>query len=113
MGILVAFALFGGLIYLFASRKSRRDDAVEKRVRMLISAGQAYATFNDLYFDAALSYAIAKGAKAAEQDAASTTMLVDGRTYFVVFMRERGNGTAISVRGTDSVERELSSFTSR
>jgi hypothetical protein len=113
MGVIIAFALFGGLIYLFASRKSRRDDAVELRVRRMVSGGVSNATFHDLYFEAAKAYAIAKGATAADRDAASATMLVDGRTYFVVFMRERGSGTTISVRDAASVERELLSFASR
>jgi hypothetical protein len=112
MGLVIAFVVFGGVIYLFASRKSRRDEAVEERVRRMVSGGVSNATFHDLYFDAARAYAIAKGATAAERDAASATMLVDGRPYFVVFMRERGSSTAISICYAESVERELLSFAS-
>jgi hypothetical protein len=113
MAIVIVFVLFGGLIYLFASRKGRRDDAVERRVKRMVSAGVSDATFHDLYFEAARAYAISKGATAAERDAASATMLIDGRTYFVVFMRDGRSNTAISVKDTESVERELLSFASR
>ena len=102
MTIVFAFIIFGVAIYLYASRKSRRDDAVEIRVKRMVSAQKDSATFNDLYFEAAWSYAIAKGAKASDKDAASTTMLVNGRPYFVVFMREFSGGTTISVRKNSS-----------
>jgi hypothetical protein len=104
-------ALAGYGIYIFASRKSRRDDAVEDRVKRMISAGKDYAVFSDLYFEAARSYAIAKGANAPEQDAASARVIVNGRSYFVVFVRAAGGGgTAISVKDSRTVERELESF---
>lgn len=89
--------LAGYAIYLFASRKSRRDDAVEERVKKMVSVGQTYAEFSDLYFEAARSYAIAKGAIAPEPDAASAMMIVNHRTCFVVFMRRAAGGTTITV----------------
>lgn len=98
-------ALAAYVIYIFASRKSRRNGAVEDRVRKMISAGKQYTTFGDLYFEAARSYAIAKGANAPDKDAASTKMIVNGRTYFVVFMRDHGGGTVISARESHFVER--------
>ena len=79
-------ALLGYGIYIFASRISRRDDAVESRVKKMVSAGRGSASFSDLYFEAARSYAIEKGAKAPEPNAASANILVDGRKYFVVFL---------------------------
>jgi hypothetical protein len=103
-------ALAGYAIYIFASRRSRRDDAVEDRVKRMILAQKDYAVFSDLYFEAARSYAIAKGASAPEQDAASATMIVDGCSYFVVFVRAVGGGTAISVRDSRTVEREIESI---
>lgn len=87
----------GGLIYFFSTAKQRRNDAVEVRVERMIEGGRTLVTFSDLYFDAAKSYAISKGAHAPDQDVASTRMLVKGRVYFVVFMREIGQGTTISV----------------
>ncbi|WP_326894471.1 hypothetical protein U8P73_35900 (plasmid) [Rhizobium beringeri] len=104
------FVLAGYAIYIFASRKSRRDDAVENRVKKMVAAGQNIAVFTDLYFEAARSYAIAKGARAADQDGASATMVIGGRPYFVVFSRAAGGGTAISTTDSLSVEKELDSF---
>ncbi|KAB2784578.1 hypothetical protein F9K97_16515 [Brucella anthropi] len=77
-------ALAGCAIYFYASRKSRRDEAVETRVKKMVSAGKDYAVFSDLYFEAARSYAIAKGAQAADHEAASATVLVDSTPYFAV-----------------------------
>lgn len=107
MAIFLAFVAFGVAIYFYASRKSRRDDAVEARVKKMVAARKDYATFNDLYFEAARSYAIAKGALSPERDAASATMLVNGRSYFVVFMKETGGGTTISISDTKTIENEL------
>lgn len=103
-----AWLIFAGyVIYVFASKKSRRDDAVEDRVKRMISAGREYAVFSDLYFDAARSYAMAKGAKAPEQDAASATIIVNSRSYFVTFMKDSGGGTVISARDKCAVENEI------
>jgi len=100
-------ALAGYGIYIFASRRSRRNDAVESRVSKMVSAGKNYAIFSDLYFEAAKSYAIEKGAKAADQMSASARILVDGRTYFVVFTKAANGGTMISVEDVEAVKRRV------
>ena len=100
-------ALLGYGIYIFASRTSRRNDAVESRVKKMVSAGKGSAAFSDLYFEAARSYAIEKGAKAPEPNAASAHILVDGRNYFVVFSRATSGGTMISVEESDAVRRRV------
>jgi hypothetical protein len=100
-------ALVGLGIYLVASRKSRRSDAIESRVKKMVSAGKDYAVFADLYFEAARSYAIAKGAKAADENAASAHIVVDGRTYFVVFTRAASGGTIFGVEEADSVRKRI------
>jgi len=81
-------ALAGIGIYWYASRKSRRDEAVEKRVRRVVLARQNHVTFPDLYFEAARAHAIAKGGgTGGEEDSASVTMVIEGTPYFVVFTR--------------------------
>lgn len=100
-------AVVGFGIYLVASQKSRRSDAIESRVKKMVSVGQDYAVFADLYFEAARSYAIAKGAKAADENAASAHIVVDGRTYFVVFTRAASGGTIFGVEEADSVRRRI------
>lgn len=99
--------LLGYLIYIFSSRKSRRDGAVEARVKKLIQENRSHGVFADLHFEAARSYAMAKGAQSPEQDAASTTIIVNGRSYFVTFMMDVGGGTAISARDSRAVEIEI------
>lgn len=100
-------ALLGYGIYIFASRTSRRNDAVESRVKKMVSAGKGSASFSDLYFEAARSYAIEKGAKAPEPNAASAHILVDGRKYFVVFSRAASGGTRISVEESEAVRHRI------
>lgn len=100
-------ALLGYGIYIFASRTSRRNDAVESRVKKMVAAGRGSASFSDLYFEAARSYAIEKGAKAPEPNAASAHILVDGRKYFVVFSRAASGGTMISVEDADVVKHRI------
>lgn len=99
--------LVGGLIYFFASHKSRRADAVESRIKRMVAAGKTQAVSSDLFFEAALSYAVSKGAKTAEKDAASTYFVVEGTTYFVVFTRAASGGTMISVRKLTDVRDEM------
>lgn len=99
-------ALAGYAIYVFSSRKSRRDEAVESRVKKLIAAGRGYSTFSDLYFDAARKYAEDKGGTS-EHDYASVRMLVSDRLYSVSFMNDGGGGTNISVMDWRDVENEI------
>lgn len=99
--------LVGYLIYFFASRDSRRDRAVETRVKRMVSQRMEYAEFPDLYYDAAKSYAIAKGHRGSEEGSSSTTMLVNNRSYFVIFIRQNGNGTSISARESRIVQAEI------
>jgi hypothetical protein len=73
----------------------------------MVSAGRGSASFSDLYFEAARSYAIEKGARAPEHNAASAHILVDGHKYFVVFSRASSGGTVISVEESDAVRRRI------
>ena len=100
-------ALVGIGIYLFASRKSRRSEAVESRIKQLISTGKDHAVFEDLYFEAAHSYAVDRGAKAPEKNAASTHVVVDGCNYFVVFSRSVSGGTTIGIEEADAVRKRF------
>lgn len=113
MATVLLLLLVAVIVWFFASARTRRDDAVERRVERMVVGRQNLATFSDLYFEAARAYAISKGARAPEHDAASATMLVGGTTYFVVFMRDSGGGTTISVEDAAAVEREIMSFSSR
>ena len=91
------FVVVIAAVYFFASSKSRRDAAIETRVKKMLAAGVDYATFSDLYYEAAKSYAVAKGAQAADDQSASAKVVVNGSVYFVVFIRERDGGTTITV----------------
>jgi hypothetical protein len=102
-------------IYWYASRKSRRSEAVEERVGRMVRARQSHATFPDLYFEAARAYAIEKGGgTGGEQDSASVTMLVERMPYFVVFIRDLpGGGTMISVTSHDRIRDDMERFAAR
>lgn len=101
------FVLAGYCIYIFASRKTRRDNAVESRVKKVISSSGDSLDFNDLYYESAKSYAISKGATAADNESASTKIIVNGMTYFAIFIRNSGGGTSIVVRDAKAVDKEL------
>jgi tetratricopeptide (TPR) repeat protein len=103
--VLLAYAGFG--IYFVASHKSRRRQAVESRVKKMVSSGKESAVFADLFFESARSYAIENGANAPEKNAASTQIIVDGRSYFVVFSRATTGGTAITVEDAATVKRRV------
>jgi len=99
--------LLGIAIYMIASRKSRRADEIEGRVKRMIRAGQDYAHFPELYYEAARGYAVEKGATSADQDGASATIVVEGRAYFVVFSRGVDGGTSIGWEDKRSVEDKI------
>ena len=99
--------LVGYAIYVYASRESRRNRAIETRVQRMVLAGQDFAVFNELYFEAAPSYAIAKGSTVSDHEGASARMIVGHRTYSVAFVRDPRGGTAISIRDASGIDREL------
>lgn len=108
MGFLIVILIVGGVVYFFASAKSRRDTAVEARVKRMVSSGVGYSTFPDLYYEAAKSYAISKGATAADRESASAKVVIDAAVYFVVFIRDTSGGTIITVeRDSDVTKRVL------
>lgn len=92
-------------MYFFASSKSRRDTAVESRVRRMVSSGVRSSTFSDIYYEAAKSYAISKGATAADNESSSAKVVIDGDVYFVVFIRDRDGGTIINADRNSNVEK--------
>ncbi len=99
--------LVGYLIYIYASKKSRRDEAVERRIKAMVSSGERHAIFSELYFEGAHSYAIAKGAQAPEQNAASAHILVNGEQYFATFVRTNTGGTEIFLNLSSSVRNRV------
>ena len=107
MGFLIVILIAGGIVYFFASAKSRRDTAVETRVKRMVSSGVQSSTFPDLYYEAARSYAVAKGATAADHESASAKVVIDGQVYFVVFIRNHDGGTMITADLHRNVEKAI------
>ncbi|MDA8740766.1 hypothetical protein N9M73_06540 [Rhodobacteraceae bacterium] len=100
--------LLGLGIYFFASSKSRRADAIEVRVKRMVSAGRDYNQFSDIYYEAAHKYALDKGDEYADDQSASALIIVNDVVYNVVFSRAAyGGGTLFSVRPQKDVEREM------
>ena len=107
MEFFIVIIIVGGIVYFFASSKSRRDSAVEARVKKMVSSGVHSSTFSDLYSEAARSYAVAKGATAADHESASAKVVIDGQVYFVVFIRGHDGGTMITVNLDRNVENSI------
>lgn len=104
----IILVLIGGfVIYMYASRDTRRDRAVETRVRRMLTAGREYAVFNDIYFEAARAYAIAKGCSGRDQDAASADIMIDGRAISVTFLRDSGGGTTFMTESVSTRDARL------
>lgn len=97
--------LIGYLIYIYASRHTRKERVVEGRIRAMIAAKKDVATFSELYYEAARSYAISKGCTVSDHEAASAAVMIDGRAHYVVFLRERDGGTTITLQDHAEVER--------
>jgi len=93
--------MFGFLKKLSANR---RNEAIEGRIKKMVSSGKDYAVFDELYFEAARTYAIEKGAKAADSTSASASVLVGGTTYRVMFVRATSGGTIFGVEDAQDVK---------
>lgn len=98
------------VVFLVVTRGSRRDTAIENRVRRMISAGENFAVFEDLYFEAAKSYAVAKGSSSDDNESASTKAVIDGEVYMLYFSRAVGGGTSILVEDYDDHRERMSSL---
>ena len=107
MEVVILILAVAGIVFFFASYKTRRDMAVESRVKRMVAAAVSSSTFSDLYYDAAKSYAVSKGAKAADHESASAKIVIDGSVYFVVFIRDTGGGTIITVESDSNVTKRM------
>lgn len=93
---LIFIAVVAYVIYLYASRETRRDKAVETRVRRMLGARTEYAEFDEVYFEAAKAYAIAKGG-GGDDRAASADVMIAGHALSVTFVRDNGGGTVFMI----------------
>lgn len=98
--------LIGYLIYIYASRHTRKERAVEDRMRRMIVAGRNMATFSELYYEAARSYAISKGCTVSDHESASAAVMLDGKAYNAVFLRERNGGATITLQDHEVVQKK-------
>lgn len=99
--------LVGYLIYLYASRHTRKEEAVEGRIRGMIVTKREMVTFPELYYEAARSYAVSKGCTVSDHESASASIMLNGKAYFAVFLRERDGGTTITLQDHAEVSRAL------
>ncbi|MFK3711109.1 hypothetical protein [Leclercia adecarboxylata] len=96
--VLVAY-----LIYLFLSKEKRRNSAIENRIKKMILSGVNYCGFKEIYYEAAKSYAISKGSRAADNESAGATIEINGKNYFAVFIRRNDGGVDISLQYEEQV----------
>ncbi|WP_336324785.1 tetratricopeptide repeat protein [Stenotrophomonas muris] len=101
--------LIGYLIYIYASRHTRKERAVEGRIRAMIAAKKDMATFSELYYEAARSYAVSKGCTVLDHEAASAAVMIDGEAYNAVFLREQNGGTTITLQDHGLVQKKFNS----
>lgn len=85
----------------------RRDKIIEGRIKDMVSRGEGYAVFDEIYYDSARGYAIDRGAKAADATSASTRIEIDGKVYSVVFSKSAGGGTVFGVDDAQAVRDRL------
>lgn len=102
------FLVIIGLVYLFASAKSRRDAHVERRVTQMVRTNTSLAHFPELYFEPCKTYAIQHGGSG-DSDGAIVDMLVDGQQYVVVFTKQR-DGCSIGVENKEALLSSLMKF---
>jgi hypothetical protein len=103
----ILIVLVAAVVYFIASSKSRRDTAIEAKVRKMVGAGVADATFPNLYYDAAKAYAASKGAIGGDETGTASRVMIDGQVYFVIFTRDSGTSTAMNVQRDEDVTRMI------
>lgn len=80
---------------------------IEGHIKMMVAQTRDFAVFDDIKFESAYRYAIGRGAKAATKREASTTIEIEGKSYFVVFTKSVGGGTIIGVEDSKVVQDRL------
>ncbi|MBZ4417866.1 hypothetical protein [Myxococcus sp. RHSTA-1-4] len=109
-----AWLVFAGIwIYRFASRKSRRAEAMEKILKAMVRTRRDYLDVPSLYFEWARAYAIDKGGgTGGEEDSASVTVVIEHTPYFVVFCRAdpAKPGFTISITEHDRIRDDVERF---
>lgn len=99
------FVTIGYIIYLFATRKKRRDKIIMHEITQLIVQNRERTLLEHLYFDSAKSFAIDYGATADDlsEDRLDMELNIDGEGYRITLQRQENDETLLSVCSVENV----------
>ncbi len=108
----IFFAILAVIVVaIVLTGKSRRASRIKKEIHALVHSGRNKAILHDIYFEAALKFALESGAELEHgQSALYTssihfTMNIDGKDYYIYFAKQANGSTYLGVENADESRR--------
>lgn len=101
-----------GILWIFLTGKNRRASKLKEEIYALVRSGRESAILQDVFFEAALKFALESGAKlergekAYDATSIQFQMNVDGTNYFIYFAKERNGSTFLGITDADEARRQ-------
>ena len=101
------------ILWIFLTGKNRRARKMKDEICGLVRSGRESAILQDVFFEAALKFALESGAELERGEKAWNTtsigfqMNIDGTNYFIYFAKQSNSSTFLSVRDADDQMREV------
>ena len=101
------------ILLLFMTGKKRRANTINKEIYALIRSGRNKNILHDVFFEAALKFALEHGAKLEHGQSAIDTnsinfkMNIDGTNYLIYFAKNSDGSTYIGIDNADELQKEF------
>lgn len=108
VGIIVVAILF-----IVLTGKSRRANKMKDAIYKLILSGREYTILSDVYFEAALKFALESGAELEpgqskfETNSINFKMNIDGTNYFIFFAKQLNGSTFLGISNADEAAKQF------
>lgn len=101
------------VVFILLTGKSRRANKMKKEIYALVRSGQKKTILHDIFFEAALKFALESGAKLEHgQSKLDTTSIqfktnIDGTNYFIYFAKNTDGSTYLGIDDADELQKEF------
>lgn len=101
-----------GILWIFLTGKNRRAHKLKTEIYQLVRSGREHAILQDVFFEAALKFALESGAKlergekAYDATSINFQMNIDGTNYFIYFAKQPNGSTFLGVTDADEGRRQ-------
>ena len=112
MGIVIG-VIIAVILLIFLTGKKRRRNAITREIYALVRSGRQKNILHDIFFEAALKFALEHGGKLEHGQSAIYTnsinfrMNIDGTNYLVYFSKNSDGSTYIGIDDADEMKKEF------